>query len=629
MRCGSVLPPLLLLVIGVASCGTDSPAQVVDGLGTSDALPLLPDGRQHDSLLAPDAPSDGDMNPGSDNTVGDGSAADIHAADGETTAPLPDAVDTQTAPPEVGDLTKDSDSAPELPSLPDLYWEDKTTEETPATCPTPCDDGNKCNGAESCDPAVGCISGTPLTCDDADKCNGAESCDPAVGCIPGAPLACDDGNQCNGTESCNPASGCVAEAPLACDDGNVCNGKETCNPATGCVPETFPACPTAVPECGQSGGAGAAAKNKVVPAEAGGFRLYDEDTWTSTSSIIDGIVAHPSVQQVTLDDVVANLNRVATKVTNVAGTECFHIGFTWNSGDNAVEYWYPQGITGTADAFDGGDYNGHKLGIVSWYHKPEVEGTAFNKGVRLAIYDVTSMSDIDYRLVLLVEPFMNGGTPDFKAVPIHAGGLAWFGGLLYVADTTTGFRVFDMNRILEVQTGNNDWIGKISDASGYHAHNYRYVIPQVGRYKLCSGSCCTRFSFVSLDRSTIPPTLLTGEYSADSISGRLVRWQLDEATGRLATKDGRVQASYAVFPGIDNVQGALSWNGQYYMSCSGNVLGLYTAKEGQTLAKRGWPYGPEDLHYSKSSDNLWSLTEHPGSRYVFAVKLASITAGCN
>ena len=440
--------------------------------------------------------------------------------------------------------------------------------------------------------------------------------------------SCDDGNVCNGAETCDPATGCMPGAPLACDDGNVCNGKETCDPAAGCKAFVFPACPTAPPECGQAGGSGAPTKNKLVTAQAGGFRLYDENTWAAKDAIIDGLVAQSSIQQVTLDDVLANLNRVATKVSGVSGTECFHTGFVWNSGDAGVDYWYPQGLTGSADAYSDGTYNGRKLGIVSWYHKPEVEGTSFNKGVRLALYDVTSMSDIKYRLLLLVEPIMNGTTPDFKAVPIHAGGMVWFGDLLYVADTTNGLRVFDMGRILQVQTGNSSWIGKVSNADGYHAFNYLYVVPQVSRYKLCSSSCCTRFSFVSLDRSTTPFSLLSGEYTADSITGRVVRWPLDSTTGLLALTDGRVQATEAFFPGIDNIQGALSWKGQYFFSCSGNVLGLYTAKSGQSLAKRDWPYGPEDLHYSPASDNLWCLTEHPGSRYVFAVKLASITAGC-
>ena len=100
--------------------------------------------------------------------------------------------------------------------------------------PLVCDDGDLCNGAEICDAALGCQAGTPLVCDDGDVCNGAESCDAATGCQAGTPLVCDDGDLCNGAESCDAALGCQAGTPLVCDDGNVCDGLDTCDPVTGC-----------------------------------------------------------------------------------------------------------------------------------------------------------------------------------------------------------------------------------------------------------------------------------------------------------------------------------------------------------------------------------------------------------
>jgi hypothetical protein len=97
-----------------------------------------------------------------------------------------------------------------------------------------CDDGNACNGVETCDPATGCHAGTPLSCDDGNACNGVETRDPATGCHAGTPLFCDDGNACNGVETCDPKTGCHPGTPLSCDDGNACNGVETCDPPTGC-----------------------------------------------------------------------------------------------------------------------------------------------------------------------------------------------------------------------------------------------------------------------------------------------------------------------------------------------------------------------------------------------------------
>jgi hypothetical protein len=239
------------------------------------------------------------------------------------------------------------------------------------------------------------------------------------------------------------------------------------------------------------------------------------------------------------------------------------------------------------------------------------------------------LNTVAYRLALLVKPVMDGATPSFEPVPIHAGGIVWYGDYLYVADTSRGLRVFDMSRILEVGTGNGEWFGKVSEAEGYHAYNYRYVIPQVTRYRVCASSCCTRFSFVSLDRTTSPHSLLTGEYSASNTTGRLTRWPLDEATGKLKLTGGRVQASESVFTAVGNMQGGASVAGQYFVSSSGSYLGLHTGKLDQSSAKRGWPHGPEDLYYSQATDDLWSATEHPGTRFVFAVKRAQVQNGCD
>jgi len=46
-------------------------------------------------------------------------------------------------------------------------------------------------------------------------------------------VACDDGNPCNGTETCNPATGCTAGTPLTCDDHEPCTD-DTCVAPGGC-----------------------------------------------------------------------------------------------------------------------------------------------------------------------------------------------------------------------------------------------------------------------------------------------------------------------------------------------------------------------------------------------------------
>jgi hypothetical protein len=127
---------------------------------------------------------------------------------------------------------------------------------------TPIDDGVDCT-VDECDPSTGIVTHTPDdgSCDDGVFCNGAEICDPTLGCQPGAdpcepPLLCD--------EEAQACVGCETQAD--CDDANdctddICNQdlgacENTCN-ATGsedpCCSD--PACSSdpvceQIPECG-------------------------------------------------------------------------------------------------------------------------------------------------------------------------------------------------------------------------------------------------------------------------------------------------------------------------------------------------------------------------------------------
>jgi hypothetical protein len=48
-----------------------------------------------------------------------------------------------------------------------------------------CSDNNVCNGVETCDPASGCVGGTPPNCNDNDVCT-TDTCDPVMGCQHGS-----------------------------------------------------------------------------------------------------------------------------------------------------------------------------------------------------------------------------------------------------------------------------------------------------------------------------------------------------------------------------------------------------------------------------------------------------------
>jgi hypothetical protein len=95
-----------------------------------------------------------------------------------------------------------------------------------------CGDADLCNGEETCQIGV-CTGGTPLDCDDGNDCTD-DSCDPPVGCVHvGNDSLCDDGDACNGEETCQEGR-CSQGTPLVCDDDNACTDDACVSPG-GCV----------------------------------------------------------------------------------------------------------------------------------------------------------------------------------------------------------------------------------------------------------------------------------------------------------------------------------------------------------------------------------------------------------
>jgi hypothetical protein len=415
---------------------------------------------------------------------------------------------------------------------------------------------------------------------------------------------------CGGTKSSSPSSG--PDAVPATDAAVMLDA-----PDDPCAAVT-PVC-TAVPS-------GYAAGDGMRVVDRCAFPLSDRGQWTDHAALVDALPA--SVARVTLADVANDLNRTATRVTSVPGNPPgLTRAFQWQSGDETVAYWTPQGITGSFDGRDDGLVDGKKLVLVSWYYDQASDpGSTADKGVRIAIADVTDPANVRYRFALLVEPIAKGGRTDFAPIAVHAGGLAWIGDYLYVPVTGTGFRVFDLSRILRVDTA-KDVLGYDAATDTYYAHSYSYAIPQVGMYS-DAGTCAPVFSFVALDRSTTPPTLVSGEYAASSLAGRLYRWPLD-ASGRLVvTSSGHVIPDGAWFEGQSNVQGAMARADTFWLSSSapaGAAGALYRTRVGHPSTTLGWIDSPEDLAFDPQLKALWSLSEGNGARYVIASSLSAIS----
>ena len=274
--------------------------------------------------------------------------------------------------------------------------------------------------------------------------------------------------------------------------------------------------------------------------------------------------------------------------------------FGWNPGDNGVSYWIPQGVTGSADASPGGTVAGYNVDAVSWY-------STNGLGVRVSFVNLSAPVPA-YRHVLLVRP--TGGT-GWERIPIHAGGIAWVGHYLYVADTHKGLRVFDTDRMLRVKKAQLDSTG-----------GYKYLLPQVGRYDNVGKGL--RFSWVSLDRHALPPgvqgptqppELLAGKYGPKKRTP-LVRWRLNPVTGLIA---GRTAVGAFTSP-VNRLQGGMTLKGSVLGSSSRGSGGLWVGRPNKATHRYPWSTSPEDLYYQSFTNEVISLTERRGERVVFGVK---------
>ena len=325
--------------------------------------------------------------------------------------------------------------------------------------------------------------------------------------------------------------------------------------------------------------------------------------------------------------VMDNANHDRTGLPSSFSIPGLETGFRFDSGDNGDCKSYPQGITTSRDAVgttNSGNYDGHQLVVVSWYTRDACGGSQERSRITIVDWDATYPNK--YRKVLLVEPTGTAATPNFKDIPIHAGGVSWYGDYLYVADTSRGMRVFDMRKILKTNTGGTaDQIGRQSNGV-YYAHNYAYVLPQVGTItsRTTSGTNLA-WSTISLDR--VSRSMVMTEYTCQSCSGypnrapRAIRFPF-AANGMFAAT---TTASQALQLSWYNLNGVASHNGRWWFASSGQKqLYYWTPSAGQ--ATYSWVGGAESISYWEDTTNpdlLWTLQEGVGNRNVFAVEQAA------
>jgi hypothetical protein len=300
-----------------------------------------------------------------------------------------------------------------------------------------------------------------------------------------------------------------------------------------------------------------------------------------------------------------------------------HRAYTFDRADRRDPRWWPQGITTSADASDEETVGGRRLVVVAWYAK-ELPGDESNQGSRLTFYDLDTRR---YRHVLLVVPEMKDGKLQLVPLHVHAGGIVWHGPYLHVAATAKGFytcRLDDLFQVPEGIAGSARRIG-ISD-DRVSSYGYRYVLPVRFAYKAETdeGHERLRYSFMSLDRGTSPPELVAGEYARGDKTKRLARFPIDQETRLLETADDGLSRPAGLDEGVGQMQGAVVARGRFHVTVSHGpwMPGSVYAGVPGSFVQHKWaaPMGPEDIAYWPSTDLLWSVSEHPRRRWIFAMR---------
>jgi hypothetical protein len=317
-----------------------------------------------------------------------------------------------------------------------------------------------------------------------------------------------------------------------------------------------------------------------------------------------------------LDGVLADLDRT--------GAPCDLPGpaFTWDETDRLDPHWWPQGVASLRSG---------ALLLTSWYARRGWLG--WSRGSRITVIDRSDPGRPRYRHVLLVTPRR---LRSLGRVPVHAGGIAVRDDLLYVADTWAGVRVFRLSDVLHVPRRRLDallpWPGAGTRTlgrrltGGHTAYGCSYVLPQLLRLRLSPepGGRPLRYSFLFVGPVEDQLSLVVGEYGRKGTAPRLARYALDPTTGLpVAGTAGRYEPREVHAGAPLRMQGVAVHEDTWYVSASagqGNPGDLHVGRPGSLRRHRSvLPPGPEDLDWSRPGEELWNLTEWPGSRAVYPI----------
>jgi hypothetical protein len=291
--------------------------------------------------------------------------------------------------------------------------------------------------------------------------------------------------------------------------------------------------------------------------------------------------------------------------------------WSWDWHDQWTRDWWPQGIT----------WAGERL-LVSWYAKAG--------GSRLSVVDLDSRR---YAHVTLL-------TPAGESLKIHAGGLAWIDGWLYVAATAKGFWTLHESDLAPAA-------GRAASASERRRDPVTWQARAVHRPEAPNGGPPLRWSFldapaeagraarsagderrrdpdpamveVRAQQATKPTHLYAGEYGRGKKTTRL--WRLPVSDGQpsgpvelLATGPKGMQGVTATNEGLVVSTSHGPWTrGSLHRLRGGDATGDGRVARSASHARPSRPrnhaatVGVEDLTRD-GAGHLWTPAEHPGRR---------------
>ncbi|MDV7221134.1 hypothetical protein [Streptomyces prunicolor] len=295
--------------------------------------------------------------------------------------------------------------------------------------------------------------------------------------------------------------------------------------------------------------------------------------------------------------------------------------YCWDSGDAADPAWTPRSVTTSGDADEDGWWGSNRVILSGW--------SATSRGLaRVGFVNAADPAHLTYTWALLAVP--TDGGRDYRGLVSKISGMVWYQDKLLVT-TSGGTRdalyVYDMNRIQRT-TVTASAVGRLRE--GWSAAGYRYVLPAIGSYRLAGGKAAVRPAGLSLDRSTVPDSLVA--------SGAKHLWRypfsLDPARpGLLATDSaGRAVPEEAYTTKVDGSGGVLAVGSAWYVGGAAgtdggrgsmwrqDTRGAKATECGADETHRCWSAQTDSLSYWQETGEVWSVS----GRMLFALPLNSI-----